>query len=181
MPPPTEDRLRVARELVERRDRLLAENELLETHATRLKPAGDDAAVDDNAAAVDDDAAAASAATARKGVGVGGKKGSGKGKKSGDRDVATEPPALELSAADKLRVATTEHERAEAAVTRAEENGEKRLGDLRARLEETELRVAETKRETFEFKRDVVLGAVNARTGKARSSHTDSHTTAFAW
>ena len=45
MPPPTEDRLRVARELVERRDRLLAENELLETHATRLKPAGDDAAV----------------------------------------------------------------------------------------------------------------------------------------
>ena len=174
MPPPTEDRLRVARELVERRDRLLAENELLETHATRLKPAGDDAAVDD-------DAAATSAATARKGVGVGGKKGSGKGKKSGDRDVATEPPALELSAADKLRVATTEHERAEAAVTRAEENGEKRLGDLRARLEETELRVAETKRETFEFKRDVVLGAVNARTGKARSSHTDSHTTAFAW
>lgn len=44
--------------------------------------------------------------------------------------------------------------------------GEKQLGELRALMEETDLRIAETKKDTYEFKRDIVVGAENFRTGK---------------
>jgi len=33
-------------------------------------------------------------------------------------------------------------------------------------MEETDLRIAETKKDTYEFKRDIVVGAENFRTGK---------------
>lgn len=43
---------------------------------------------------------------------------------------------------------------------------EKMVDTLRAVLEETEIRIAELKRDAYEFKRDVVVGAENSRTGK---------------
>jgi chromosome segregation ATPase len=40
------------------------------------------------------------------------------------------------------------------------------IDTLRAVLEETEIRIGELKRDAYEFKRDVVVGAENSRTGK---------------
>lgn len=48
-------------------------------------------------------------------------------------------------------------------------NSEKMIDTLRAVLEETEIRIGELKRDAYEFKRDVVVGAENARTGKIMS------------
>lgn len=45
-------------------------------------------------------------------------------------------------------------------------NYEKMIDTLRAVLEETEIRITELKRDAYEFKRDVVVGAENSRTGK---------------
>jgi hypothetical protein len=38
--------------------------------------------------------------------------------------------------------------------------------DTQSMMEETDLRIAETKKDTYEFKRDIVVGAENFRTGK---------------
>lgn len=43
---------------------------------------------------------------------------------------------------------------------------EKMIDTLRSVLEETEIRINELKRDAYEFKRDVVVGAENVRTGK---------------
>ena len=48
---------------------------------------------------------------------------------------------------------------------RARADGERNLDNLRARVEETDARIADAKRETFEFKRDVAVGAVDPRVG----------------
>ena len=45
-------------------------------------------------------------------------------------------------------------------------NSEKNIETLKAVLEETDIRIGELKRDTYEFKRNVVVGAENARTGK---------------
>ncbi len=45
-------------------------------------------------------------------------------------------------------------------------NSEKLIGSLRAVIEETDIRVASLKKEAYEFKRDIVVGAENLRTGK---------------
>ena len=44
-------------------------------------------------------------------------------------------------------------------------NSEKMIDTLRAVLEETEIRIGELKRDAYEFKRDVVVGAENGRNG----------------
>jgi hypothetical protein len=44
-------------------------------------------------------------------------------------------------------------------------NSEKMIDTLRAVLEETEIRIGELKRDAYEFKRDVVVGAENVRNG----------------
>jgi len=40
------------------------------------------------------------------------------------------------------------------------------LDELRAILEETDLAIAEIKKDAYEFKRDIVVGAENPRSGK---------------
>lgn len=47
----------------------------------------------------------------------------------------------------------------------AKKNSEKLIDTLRAVLEETDIRVADLKKEAYEFKRDIVVGAENTRTG----------------
>jgi hypothetical protein len=45
-------------------------------------------------------------------------------------------------------------------------NSEKDVADIQTLMEEVDMRIAETKKDTFEFKRDIIIGAENTRTGK---------------
>lgn len=44
-------------------------------------------------------------------------------------------------------------------------NSDKLIDTLKAVLEETDIRIADLKKEAYEFKRDIVVGAENMRTG----------------
>lgn len=44
-------------------------------------------------------------------------------------------------------------------------NSEKLIDTLKAVSEETDIRIADLKKEAYEFKRDIVVGAENIRTG----------------
>ena len=80
-------------------------------------------------------------------------------KKKGRRAKKSVPTTLTLE--QKYEISNVVHEdlQAETEVTR--KNSEK-IGDtLRAVLEETEIRIGELKRDAYEFKRDVVVGAEN--------------------
>jgi hypothetical protein len=39
------------------------------------------------------------------------------------------------------------------------------LDDIRTLMEEVDMRITETRKDTYEFKRDIIIGAENARTG----------------
>jgi chromosome segregation ATPase len=71
-----------------------------------------------------------------------------------------------LTIEQKLDIVSTELE--EVTKDRAESKvaSEKLIDTLRAVLEETDIRIAELKKEAYEFKRDIVVGAENMRTGK---------------
>lgn len=66
----------------------------------------------------------------------------------------------------KLEIANVVHEDLLAEIEANRKSSEKMIDTLRAVLEETEIRIGELKRDAYEFKRDVVVGAENARTGK---------------
>eukprot|EP01041_Mallomonas_annulata_P008370 gene8370-17251_t len=71
-----------------------------------------------------------------------------------------------LTADQKYEIATAVHEDLQVEIEMHRKNSEKMIDTLRAVLEETEIRIGELKRDAYEFKRDVVVGAENARTGK---------------
>jgi len=71
-----------------------------------------------------------------------------------------------LTVAQKLDIANTINEDLQIELDSNAKNNEKMIDTLRAVLEETEIRIGELKRDAYEFKRDVVIGAENARTGK---------------
>ena len=71
-----------------------------------------------------------------------------------------------LTTEEKYDIVTSEMEVTQVAIEGVKTDGEKKLSELRALLEETDLRIAETKKDTYEFKRDIVVGAENFRTGK---------------
>lgn len=71
-----------------------------------------------------------------------------------------------LTAEQKVEVANAIHEELLTEIESNRRNAEKMIDTLRAVLEETEIRIGELKREAYEFKREVVVGAENARTGK---------------
>ena len=75
----------------------------------------------------------------------------------------------ELSAEDKAEVAVTEVDVLREARERLQEQRARTEDVLCSLLEESELRQASTKKVTYEFKRDVVIGAENFRTGKTLS------------
>ena len=66
----------------------------------------------------------------------------------------------------KCEVANLEQERLVQEISDSKSTSEKLADTLRAVLEETDIRIAELKKEAYEFKRDVVVGAENMRTGK---------------
>jgi len=71
-----------------------------------------------------------------------------------------------LTVEQKVDIANMIHEDLQAEIEASRKNSEKLIDTLRAVLEETEIRIGELKRDAYEFKRDVVVGAENARTGK---------------
>ena len=44
--------------------------------------------------------------------------------------------------------------------------GDKDIDDIKTLMEEVDMRITETKKDTYEFKRDIIIGAENGRTGK---------------
>lgn len=71
-----------------------------------------------------------------------------------------------LSAEQKHELAVSEVEEVREQIERTKATSEKLLDGLRAQMEECDLRIAEIKKEAYEFKRDIVVGAENFRTGK---------------
>ena len=69
------------------------------------------------------------------------------------------PPAADRACPARARPPQT-------AIESLKTDGERKLDDLRAMVEENEMRITETKKNTYEFKRDIVIGAENTRTGK---------------
>jgi hypothetical protein len=85
-------------------------------------------------------------------------------KKKGRNKKKSVPTTLTLE--QKNEIANIVHEDLQAETEMTRKNSEKMVDTLRAVLEETEIRIGELKRDAYEFKRDVVVGAENARTGK---------------
>ena len=73
--------------------------------------------------------------------------------------------ASKLTIDQKYDIANIIHEEIHAETASNRKNSEKMIDTLRAVLEETEIRIGELKRDAYEFKRDVVVGAENSRTG----------------
>lgn len=84
-----------------------------------------------------------------------------KKKKKSKKNMATQ-----LSSEQRCEIANIVHEDLIAEIEAHRKNSEKMIDTLRAVLEETEIRIGELKRDAYEFKRDVVVGAENTRTGK---------------
>jgi len=74
------------------------------------------------------------------------------------------PTALTLE--EKYRIATQELEALQKDIEQTRKTSEQNLDILKALMEETDLRTAEVKRDAYEFRRDIVVGAENPRTGK---------------
>lgn len=70
-----------------------------------------------------------------------------------------------LEIADRLRVALVEKELVKRELAELEGRAEKDINTLKAVLEECRMRTAETKKDAYDFRRDIVMGADNTRTG----------------
>merc|ERR1719486_1429706 len=66
----------------------------------------------------------------------------------------------------KNDIASAELEEVQKEVEETKRSSERLIDTLRAVLEETDIRIAELKKDAYEFKRDIVVGAENMRRGK---------------
>jgi len=71
-----------------------------------------------------------------------------------------------LTMEQKCEIANAELEQLQRENDETKKSSEKLIDTLRAVLEETDIRIAELKKDAYEFKRDIVVGAENMRTGK---------------
>merc|ERR1719493_8795 len=71
-----------------------------------------------------------------------------------------------LTLEDKYRIANQEVEALSNDIEQTRKTSDTNLDILKALMEETEIRTAEVKRDAYEFRRDIVVGAENPRTGK---------------
>jgi len=71
-----------------------------------------------------------------------------------------------LTAEQRYEIASTVNEDLHVEIEASKKNSEKMVETLKAVLEETEIKIGEIKRDAYEFKRDVVVGGENPRTGK---------------
>ena len=74
--------------------------------------------------------------------------------------------ALQLTAEQKYDIAVQEMEEVREEILQVKQDNEQLMDTLRARMEECDVRIAEIKKDAYEFKRDIVTGAENFRTGK---------------
>merc|ERR1719159_1896053 len=74
------------------------------------------------------------------------------------------PTALTLE--EKDRIGRQEVDALNKDIEQTKRTSEQNLDILRALMEETDIRTAEVKRDAYEFRRDIVVGAENPRTGK---------------
>ncbi len=73
---------------------------------------------------------------------------------------------VSLSIEQKSQICSAEYEEKQKEIADTKANSEKLIDTLRAVLEETDIRIAELKKDAYEFKRDIVVGAENFRNGK---------------
>jgi len=78
----------------------------------------------------------------------------------------SKPVPTALSVNQKLKISSTIMNDTMQEIEASKARDEKLLQTLMAVLEETDVRIAELRKEAYEFKRDVVVGAENPRTGK---------------
>jgi len=71
-----------------------------------------------------------------------------------------------LSIEHKLDIVNHELDHIHSVTDETKKSSEKIIDTLKAVLEETDQRIAELRKEAYEFKRDIVVGAENFRTGK---------------
>lgn len=71
-----------------------------------------------------------------------------------------------LTPEQKYDIAVQEMDELREEIALTKRNSEQLLDTLRARMEECDVRIAEIKKDAYEFKRDIVTGAENFRTGK---------------
>jgi len=71
-----------------------------------------------------------------------------------------------LGAHQKHEVCVTEMEDIREDTDELRTNHDGMVDALKAQMEETDIRISEIKKDAYEFKRDIVIGAENARTGK---------------
>jgi len=88
----------------------------------------------------------------------------GRGGHKGQQKHVRMPTSLTLE--EKFRIANQEVEALTKDIEQTKKTSEQNLDILRALMEETEIRTAEVKRDAYEFRRDIVVGAENPRTGK---------------
>jgi len=74
------------------------------------------------------------------------------------------PTSLTLE--EKYRIANQEVEALNKDIHQTKLTSDQNLDILKALMEETDIRTAEVKRDAYEFRRDIVVGAENPRTGK---------------
>merc|ERR1719356_351714 len=84
----------------------------------------------------------------------------------GQRQQKTVRNRQELTLEEKFRIAAEETESLAKDIEHTRKTSEQNLDILRALMEETDIRTTEVKRDAYEFRRDIVVGAENPRTGK---------------
>lgn len=91
------------------------------------------------------------------------KKGVKKGKLDGPK---TNAAFHQLTDDEKNDLVSLEVELVQTEIEQLKAAGDKDIDDIRTLMEEVDMRIAETKKDTYEFKRDIIIGAENVRTGK---------------
>merc|ERR1712139_417905 len=67
---------------------------------------------------------------------------------------------------DKFKISNQEVDALNKDIDQTKKTSDQNLDILKALMEETDIRTAEVKRDAYEFRRDIVVGAENPRTGK---------------
>ncbi|XP_069113903.1 cilia- and flagella-associated protein 263-like [Argopecten irradians] len=85
-------------------------------------------------------------------------------KRSKSRSSNIDKSSMRLNTEQKCDIAQKEIDELKEEIEKLKENCEKILDTYKAIMEEADLRLAETKKESYEFDRDILKGSVNART-----------------
>ena len=74
--------------------------------------------------------------------------------------------AVYLTIEQKLEIATSEYDEIIKGTEETKRVSEKLIDTLKSVIEETDIKIADMRKDAYEFKRDIVIGAENFRTGK---------------